>query len=32
MNSPPLNPVAWGSAVLVTALDLFLLVAMLRGA
>jgi len=32
VNSPPFNPVAWGSAVLVTALDLFPPVAMLRGA
>jgi NRAMP (natural resistance-associated macrophage protein)-like metal ion transporter len=32
VNSPLTNLVAWGSAFLVTALDLFLLVAMLRGA
>jgi Mn2+/Fe2+ NRAMP family transporter len=31
VNSPLFNLVAWGSAFLVTALDLFLLVAMLRG-
>jgi len=32
VNSPLTNLVAWGSAFLVTALDLFLLVAMQRGA